>query len=91
MSTHKYIDKICCVIVVFSLILTALFMNAKSFGVAEASKVKGYEAGLFDTSRVHTIDIVMDDWDSFIETCTNEEYALCSVVIDNEASGQLWE
>ena len=33
MSTHKYIDKICCVIVVFSLILTALFMNAKSFGV----------------------------------------------------------
>lgn len=85
MSTHKYIDKICCVIVVFSLILTALFMNAKSFGVAEASKVKGYETGLFDTSRVHTIDIVMDDWDSFIETCTNEEYALCSVVIDNEA------
>lgn len=85
MSTHKYIDKICCVIVVFSLILTALFMNAKSFGVAEASRVKGYEAGLFDTSRVHTIDIVMDDWDSFIETCTNEEYALCSVVIDNEA------
>ena len=27
----------------------------------------------------------MDDWDSFIETCTNEEYSLCSVVIDGEA------
>ncbi|MCI8610745.1 MAG: spore coat protein CotH [Clostridiales bacterium] len=85
MSTHKYIDKICCVIVVLSLIFTVLFMNAKSFGVAEASRVKGYEARLFDTSTVHTIDIVMDDWDSFIDTCTNEEYALCSVVIDNEA------
>lgn len=85
MSTHKYIDKICCVIVVLSLILTVLFMNAKSFGVGEASRVKGYEARLFDTSTVHTIDIVMDDWDSFIDTCTNEEYALCSVVIDNEA------
>lgn len=85
MSTHKYIDKICCVIVVLSLIFTVLFMNAESFGVAEASRVKGYEARLFDTSTVHTIDIVMDDWDSFIDTCTNEEYALCSVVIDNEA------
>lgn len=84
MSTHKYIDKICCVIVVLSLILTVLFMNAQSFGVAEASKVKGYETRLFDTSAVHAIDIVMDDWDSFIDTCTNEEYALCSVVIDNE-------
>lgn len=84
MSTHKYIDKICCVIVVLSLILTVLFMNAQSFGVAEASKVKGYETRLFDESAVHAIDIVMDDWDSFIDTCTNEEYALCSVVIDNE-------
>lgn len=84
MSTHKYIDKICCVIVVLSSILTVLFMNAQSFGVAEASKVKGYETRLFDTSAVHAIDIVMDDWDSFIDTCTNEEYALCSVVIDNE-------
>ena len=85
MSTHKYIDKICCVAVVLSLIVTVIFMNAKSFGIAEASKVKGYTARLFDTSTVHTIDIVMDDWDSFIDTCTNEEYALCSVVIDNEA------
>ncbi len=85
MSTHKYIDKICCVIVVLSVILTVLFMNAQSFGVAEASKVKGYETRLFDTSTVHAIDIVMDDWDNFVDTCTNEEYALCSVVIDNEA------
>lgn len=27
----------------------------------------------------------MDDWDEFIESCTNEEYAQCSVIIDNEA------
>ncbi len=84
MLTHKYIDKICCIAAILSLIVTILFMNAESFGVAEASKIKGYEARLFDASTVHTIDIVMDDWDSFIDTCTNEEYALCSVVIDNE-------
>ena len=40
---------------------------------------------LFDTAAVHTIDIVMDDWEGFLDTCTNEEYALCDLVIDNEA------
>lgn len=29
--------------------------------------------GVIDTSAVHTIDIVMDDWDGFLDTCTNEE------------------
>ncbi len=85
MSTHKHIDKICCVVMVFSLVFTILFMNAKAFGVTEDAKEKGYEARLFDPSTVHTIDIVMDDWDGFMDTCTNEEYALCSVVIDQEA------
>ena len=45
----------------------------------------GYESRLFDTSRVHTIDIVMDDWDSFIENCESEEYSACAVVIDGES------
>ena len=41
--------------------------------------------GVIDTSAVHTIDIVMDDWDGFLDTCTNEEYTICTVVIDNES------
>ncbi len=85
MSTHKHIDKICCVVIVLAIALTLIFMNGKSFGIQEAASVKGYETRLFDTGSVHTIDIIMDDWDSFLETCTNEEYTLCSVVIDNEA------
>ncbi len=85
MSTHKHIDKICCVVVVIALLLTILFMNGEALGIQSADKVLGYENRLFDTSKVHTIDIVMDDWDGFIETCENEEYALCSVVIDGEA------
>lgn len=42
MSTHKHFDKICCVVLVFTLILTVLFMNAESFGVQKASTVMGY-------------------------------------------------
>lgn len=85
MSTHKSIDKICCVAMVFALLLTFVFLNGESLGIQAASSTPGYESRLFDTSSVHTIDIVMDDWDGFLETCTNEEYTLCSLVIDNES------
>ena len=85
MSTHKHFDKICCVVLALTLILTMLFVNAEHFGVQKASTVMGYEKTLFDTSKVHTIDIIMDDWDDFSANCKSEEYYNCSVVIDNEA------
>lgn len=85
MSTHKYINKICCVGLIITLIFTLVFMNADKLGIKQASTSMGYEDRLFDTSRVHTIDIVMDDWDDFIENCEDEEYSNCSLVIDNEA------
>lgn len=85
MSTHKHFDKICCVVLAVTLLLAALFMNAESFGVQKASTVMGYENKLFDTSTVHTIDIIMDNWDEFTANCKSEEYYACSVVIDNEA------
>ena len=62
-----------------------LFLNGEKLGVTAASKEMGYESRLFSSGTVHTIDIVMNNWDSFIETCENEEYASCSVVIDGEA------
>lgn len=85
MSTSKQIDRICCVILAFVIILTAGFAYAGRFGVTAISAVMGYEKKLFDTTRVHTIDLVMDDWEGFLDTCENEEYECCSVVIDKEA------
>ncbi len=85
MSTHKHIDKICLVAAILSLILCAVFMNGEAFGIQAASKVMGYESRLFDTSQVHTIDIIIDDWDAFLETAQSEEYSACDLVIDGEA------
>lgn len=85
MSTHKHFDKICCVVLVFTLLLTVLFVNAESFGIKKASSAPGYESRLFNTSSVHSIDIVMDNWDEFLADCKNEAYYSCSVIIDNEA------
>ena len=85
MSTHKHIDRICAAAAVLSLLLAVLFCCGEAWGLQPASRVMGYEARLFDADRVHTIDIVMDGWDSFIQTCENEEYAPCAVVVDGEA------
>lgn len=85
MSTHKHFDKICCVVLAVTLLLTVLFMNADKLGIQKTDISMGYESRLFDTASVHTVDIVMDDWDGFIAECKDEEYRVCSVVIDGEA------
>ena len=84
MLRHKNIDRICAMVLAATLLLTCGFMGAASLGWVAAADGIGYEDRLFDQSRVHTIDIVMDDWDSFIEGCASEEYASCTVVIDGE-------
>ena len=85
MSTNKHIDKICCIVLTVSLLLTLLFMNAGRFGIQTVSAAAGYASRLFQPSEVHTIEIVMDDWDSFLAQCTDEEYAACTVIIDGES------
>jgi len=84
MSTSKKINKICISVISIVLALTILFMNGESIGLVVAARAVKYESTLFDTSYVHQIDIVMDDWDSFIESCEDEEYSACTVVIDGE-------
>ncbi len=84
MSTHKKIDKICCVVLAATLILTVIFVNAEKLGVTVSSTAMEYESKLFDTSKVHTINIVMDDWEDFTANCESEEYYNCTVEIDGE-------
>lgn len=85
MSTHKKIDIICCIAVIFALLVTVLFINAEALGIQAADKVMGYEERLFDETKVHTVDIIIEDWDSFLATCQSEEYSVCNVLIDGEA------
>ncbi len=84
MSTSRHLDKTCIGIVAIMLVITILFMNGKALGIQSASYDLGYESRIFDTSKVHQIDLVMDDWDTFIENCESEEYSVCTAVIDGE-------
>lgn len=85
MSTSKHFNRICAVVMVLCLAVTLMLCFPDAVGIQAAPKTLGYESRLFDTSYVHSIDIVMDDWDSFVENCESEEYASCAVVIDGES------
>lgn len=85
MSTHPRIARICAVCTLLALAVTVLFMNGAALGLTAAGTELGYESRLFDTSRVHTLDLVMDGWEDFLFTCENEEYSVCAAVIDGES------
>ena len=87
MIKNKRIDAVCCIVLALTLLLTVLFMNGKSLGLSASETTLGYENRLFDASTVHTIDIAMneDDWEDFLENCTDEEYVSANLVIDGKA------
>ena len=89
MSTSSNLDRICVAALALAVLIAALAFCAPALGYEAASGgvVLGYEERLFDTSVVHTIDIVMDDWEGFIAGCEVEEYVLCDLVIDGEDWG----
>lgn len=84
MLKHRNINKICWVVLALTLVIGTLFTAAASSGRLAANTGLGYEGRLFDTSRVHTIDIVMDDWEGFLETAMTEVYSSCTILIDGE-------
>ena len=52
-------------------------------------RIMGYEDLLFDNSRVHSIDIRVDDWEGFLQNAVDETYTDASVTIDGETFGHV--
>lgn len=87
MSKHKYTNVVCSLILVFALLLSLLFLNGEKLGITASAATFPYVEKLFDTSKVHTIDIVVDDddWQEMLSNAMAEEYISCNVVIDGES------
>ena len=86
MLRSRKFGRFCAIVTALSFLLTGAFVYASQSGLIEKASAEGYSKRLFEPSRVHSIDIVMDDWDGFIENCTDEEYVSCTVLIDGEKS-----
>ena len=78
-------DQIAWAVTALLLAVTILFMNGASLGLEVMAHTMGYENRLFDNTRVHTLDIVMNDWEEFIAHAASEEYYTANLVIDGEA------
>lgn len=63
----------------------ALLLPSKSATASGDGIAMDYEE-LFETDRVHTLDIQVEDgaWENFIATATDKEYISCTVVIDGD-------
>ena len=85
MSGSKHFEKAAWIVTALVLVVTMLFMSGSSLGLEIMPRKMGYENRLFDNTRVHTIDIVMDNWDEFIANATDEEYYTAALVVDGEA------
>ena len=66
------------------LLLIVLLTSGSRTAPPNASSLPDYASRLFDDSRVHTIDIQIDDWKAFVKNASNEEYVSCTVEIDGE-------
>jgi len=86
MAGSKHFDKIAWIFTILIFAVTVLFTgHGAALGIEAMSHTMGYEKRLFDNTQVHTIDIVMNNWDEFISNAVSEEYYLANVVIDGEA------
>ena len=84
MLKHRNIDIICIITICITILITLLFINGKRLGIIPYSSVPPYQNKLFDKTKVHNIDIVIDDWEKFLSTAPEEKYSACSVIIDGE-------
>ncbi len=84
MLRTKIVERIVCVTTVLMLLSAACLWGLVEPAQGDGSHTVGYEKLLFDQGAVHTIDITMVDWDSFIANATAEEYTQCDIVIDGE-------
>ena len=84
MRKTKTLDRLCIGAVAVMLLAAVLLWGGVEPLQGTFGHTLDYEDRLFDQSAMHTIDIIMEDWDSFIANAAAEEYADCDIVIDGE-------
>lgn len=66
-----------------------LGLAGKAGAILPGGENPGYVSRLFDGSRVHRVDIQVEDWEAFLASAPEEEYIPATVEIDGEAFRQV--
>ena len=81
---ERKMDRAAIAAVILALLITAALFMWELIGLEPASGAPGYVQRLFDSSRVHSVEITIDDWQSFIASASEETYSPCMITIDGE-------
>ena len=84
MCVNRNVGKFCICMMILAVLLTAGMLCGESLGIQRAEVKPAYQDLLFDTSRIHELNIIMTAWDQFIDGCADELFRSCSLVIDGE-------
>lgn len=90
MVCSKHMEKIALGAAFLAAALVLLLgLAGRAGAVLPAGENPGYVSRLFDASRVHTLNIQVEDWDAFLESAPEEEYIPATVEIDGETFRQV--
>ena len=90
MVCSRHIGKIALGAAVLAAALVLLLgLAGKAGAILPAGKNPGYVSRLFDGSRVHRVDIQVEDWEAFLASAPEEEYIPATVEIDGETFRQV--
>ena len=90
MVCSRHIGKIALGAAVLAAALVLLLgLAGKAGAILPAGENPGYVSRLFDGSRVHRVDIQVEDWEAFLASAPEEEYIPATVEIDGEAFRQV--
>lgn len=86
MIRHRQIDRVGIFILAVAMVLSILAIRSDALGMSQ-DRTAPYQYKLLDDSRVHTLDIVIEEknWRSMMDNARDKEYMPCTVVIDGEA------
>lgn len=85
MLKSKSVNKICILAICLAALFTILFPLSEQIGLQPASKAPGYSYRLFDDSKVHNINIELEDAERFFADSQKEEYVPATVTVDGES------
>lgn len=88
MAAHEKNNRSYVLIVALMLLVTAVFtFFGQRLGVASYTVQAAYVDNLFDDTKVHTIEIEIDEaaWADILSSASEKEYQICDVVIDGES------
>ncbi len=83
-TDKRRITAVAVVILILALVAFGIILGLSAGDTKPPASSHSYEKRLFDDSKVHTVDIKIDDWQDFLDNATLEQYTPATLVIDGE-------